>query len=282
MMTYVLFHKNCNDGYGAAWSAFMKLGRTNVKYLAIGYQEEPPEMESASVVYLVDFSFKREQLLQLAERHEKVIILDHHKTAKEDLDGLLGTRNIEGVFDMNRSGAMITWDYFHQGKPAPRLIQHIQDRDLWLWKMEGTREVHEVLMITEYDGFDPWSDLATKLDGLRAGEVYDIGRSLIRAAERTIDIILNSSHVIDTKYGKCAIVNATSHWSEVGNDLLKKFPEAQYSASYYRLKDGMWKWSVRSQGDFDVSAIAKEFGGGGHKNAAGFKSDTLNWVNGYE
>ena len=30
-----------------------------------------------------------------------------------------------------------------------------------------------------------------------------------------------------------------------------------------------WRVSMRSKGDVDVNAVAKEFGGGGHKNASG-------------
>jgi phosphoesterase RecJ-like protein len=32
---------------------------------------------------------------------------------------------------------------------------------------------------------------------------------------------------------------------------------------------GEWRVSLRSKGDIDINAIAKEFGGGGHKNASG-------------
>lgn len=43
--------------------------------------------------------------------------------------------------------------------------------------------------------------------------------------------------------------------------------------------DGKFQFSLRSRGDIDVSEIAKKFGGGGHKNAAGFQLKTLpEWV----
>jgi phosphoesterase RecJ-like protein len=32
---------------------------------------------------------------------------------------------------------------------------------------------------------------------------------------------------------------------------------------------GEWRVSLRSKGEIDVNAVAKEFGGGGHKNASG-------------
>ena len=38
---------------------------------------------------------------------------------------------------------------------------------------------------------------------------------------------------------------------------------------------GVFNYSLRSKGDFDVSELAKRHGGGGHKNAAGFQSPAL-------
>ena len=50
-----------------------------------------------------------------------------------------------------------------------------------------------------------------------------------------------------------------------------------FAASYFRTLKGEWQFSLRSVGDFDVSRVAQAFGGGGHKNAAGFKVDVLPW-----
>ena len=38
-------------------------------------------------------------------------------------------------------------------------------------------------------------------------------------------------------------------------------------------EDGVLRCSLRSKGNIDVATIAKAFGGGGHKTAAGFKSE---------
>lgn len=40
------------------------------------------------------------------------------------------------------------------------------------------------------------------------------------------------------------------------------------------LEDGAWKVSLRSKGKVNVARIAEKFGGGGHQNAAGFKTST--------
>jgi len=69
------------------------------------------------------------------------------------------------------------------------------------------------------------------------------------------------------------VVNVSDNISEVGNHLCEKFPEAAFSVSYCDRADGKRSYSLRSIGEFDVSAIAKQFGGGGHRNAAGFTRD---------
>jgi len=42
-------------------------------------------------------------------------------------------------------------------------------------------------------------------------------------------------------------------------------------SAFFREIDGGWKVSLRSRGDFDVAKVADMFGGGGHRNAAGYK-----------
>ncbi len=51
---------------------------------------------------------------------------------------------------------------------------------------------------------------------------------------------------------------------------LRLYPDAPFAGVYYDKPDGSQTWSLRSIGEFDVAAVAKTFGGGGHRNAAGF------------
>jgi len=66
------------------------------------------------------------------------------------------------------------------------------------------------------------------------------------------------------------IVNSTEFRSEIANRLCEIYPEAPFAAAYYDNERGIRNWSLRSVGDFDVSAVAHELGGGGHRNASGF------------
>ena len=67
--------------------------------------------------------------------------------------------------------------------------------------------------------------------------------------------------------------------SDVGHQLATA--SGTYGLLWYINKEGKCLCSLRSNGDYDVSAIARAFGGGGHKNAAGFEVDIqtlLEWI----
>src|SRR5688500_3788876 len=103
-MRYVLYHGNCHDGFGAAWAARRKFGDAAV-YQPVTHGYPPPTMPPGSEVLIVDFAYPRSTLLELDDQHQ-VQVLDHHKTAQTDLEGLGFC-----IFDLERSGAMLTWEY---------------------------------------------------------------------------------------------------------------------------------------------------------------------------
>ena len=97
--TYVLYHKNCLDGFMSAAIAYSKLGE-GTEYIGVNHQQPLPEMEKGSIIYLVDFAYPREITLELQRCHQEIIILDHHKTAQEQL---LGIKGISALFDLTTS-----------------------------------------------------------------------------------------------------------------------------------------------------------------------------------
>lgn len=272
-----IYHGNCADGYGAAWAVrdahrtFNLTHRSeDITYHPGVYQAPPPDVTGMDVI-MVDFSYKSPILLDMASKAKSILILDHHKTAEADLlDIELRAPNVKTVFDMNRSGARITWDYYFKGSgiEMPRLIEVIEDRDLWRFKLgqDFTREIQACIFSFPYD-FDIWDKLMnTDLNSMRRdGEVIerkhfkDI-RELIAANMMWWQI---DEYLIP-------VLNVPYMWTSDAGHIMWKEQKAPFAACYWDVPDGR-VFSLRSKPEFDCSAIAAKFGGGGHKNAAGFK-----------
>lgn len=276
-----IYHAGCTDGFASAWAVrkfFGDQARTVARSAGIEctaldlypvdfhpgiYGEAPPDVTGRNVI-LVDFSYKRDILLTMIEQAQSMLILDHHKSAQEELADL--PAKARTVFDMARSGAMITWDHFFTGQSAPLLFDFVQDRDLWRFKFPGTREVMAAVFSYPME-FLVWDELiyATSVQ-----QLIQEGRALVRKnAADVAELIKNATR--PASYRGFPIQVANVPWmfaSDVAGELAKGHP---FGATYYDDATGR-RWSLRStQYGADVALIAQAFGGGGHKNAAGFR-----------
>lgn len=265
MKTYVLYHRD-QDGFGAAWAAWHYLNDTT-EYISVQYGEPMPEIEDKAQVYIVDFSYDRQTLLDLAARATSVTVIDHHKTAQKDLDGIDDEAfNIETVYDMDQSGCVLTWKYFHEMTPVPRMLSLIQDRDLWRFNLKGTKELFVYLSAHKQD-FYLWTDIRFALD-----RAIEAGGAMLKYQQKQVDnIVKYSTYETELAGHKVAACNSCIFQSEIGHAMLDKFPEAKFAVIYNDKDERVTIYSMRSRGDFDVSDIARAYGGGGHKAAAGFQ-----------
>lgn len=271
----VIYHDHCADGFGAAW-AFHKLVAADyaggVDYIPANYGEPPAfsKIDSQADVYILDFSFDRATIELIAKTAASVTILDHHKTAAETLQNWEhGYRNLEIVFDMDRSGAGISWDYFSDTRqPRPLLIDYIEDRDLWKWELEHSREINALIGFT-HKLIASYNSLDLMLQH-HFSNAIESGSILLQSHQRHCESIVAAtkrSFVISGQRG--LICNCPGQFaSDVGNMLAME--SGTFGATYFADSEGNHKFSLRSIGDYNVSKLAKEFGGGGHRNAAGF------------
>lgn len=255
-MEYVLYHENCDDGFGAAWIAWKAMSN-QAKYIPVQHGESLPAIPNRSRVTVVDFAYPRDVLIGLSERMESLRVLDHHKTAAQDLAGL-----DFATFDMQKSGAMLAWDYWFPGEQAPLLLQYIQDKDLWLFELDNSSEVSAALRSYPRD-FEVWNTLS--VDALARD-----GVAIQRAKNVQVSDHVEMATLRNVGGYLVPVVNATSHLSDIGDQLNARYPDTPFAACYFDRADGKRQWSLRSRGAFDVSEVAEKFGGGGHQNAAGF------------
>lgn len=261
--TYILHH-NDPDGFGAAYAAYMALGSDNVEYISVDYGKPRPHLEDGSNVYILDFSYPRADIDKLVERMAKVMVIDHHKSAMLDLQG-----HPNAIFDMNKSGAGLAWDYFHPNTPRPDYINYIEDADLWRFALPDSKSVKNSLYQEDLT-LEAFIKGADKSIADRIAEGIVIQKVIDHNLQMGFDVM----HTLNVDEFTMLAVNSCLHMSEFGNALFSKFLKehnAHFAGTYYRYTPNTYKFSLRSVGDFDVSVICKRFGGGGHKNAAGFE-----------
>jgi oligoribonuclease NrnB/cAMP/cGMP phosphodiesterase (DHH superfamily) len=265
MKPLVIYHANCWDGFCAAWVARKALG--DCDFHAAHYGTEPPDVKDRDV-YIVDFSYLLPAMSRIADLSKSLVVLDHHKTAEADLRYLaLGREHVKVVFDMTKSGGRLAWEYFYGESPSPWLVDYTEDRDLWRHALRHSQEVNAALRSYPLD-FLLW-------DGLNAGG-SQVWSSLIREGEairrhekQLVDTHVRNAITMTIAGHEVKVVNATVLFSEIAGELAKGMP---FGACYFDRKDGLRQWSLRSTSEgVDVSEIAKRFGGGGHKQAAGFE-----------
>lgn len=265
MKPLCIYHGNCADGFGAAW-VFKRWAPFESDFHAGVYQDAPPEVEGR-VVYLLDFSYKRAVVEQICERASRCVLIDHHKTAIEDLMPLIESKRIEALVNLDKSGATLAWEWHHghDDSDMPQLLRHIEDRDLWRFALNGTREIQANVFSHPYD-FAVWDRLmAQPVDELIA-EGKAIERKHFKDIHELVNVVTR-----DFVIGGYTVPVANLPYtltSDAGHFLAKGKP---FAGCYWDTPTGR-VFSLRSQDDgLDVSEIAKLYGGGGHAHASGFR-----------
>lgn len=275
-MDLIFYHKSCPDGWTAAYIA--KLKYPEAELIGRDHGLEPPyDLVKDKDVLVVDFSWRtREQNDKLYSLAKSFQIFDHHKSAQEILADVSYV-----IFDMKRSGAGLTWDYlFGRNGPGrsdwgpdtlwnrPWFVDYVEDRDLWNHALPKTKQINAYIMtlpmtVEAWDGLSKISkDRAAELGTGALAHVEHYVREVVRHAQPGM-LNLHGNHYT------VSVVNAPYlNISEVGAELAKT---SDIGLGWFERVDGITQFSMRSEGDIDVSEVAKLFGGGGHKHAAGFQ-----------
>lgn len=257
-VNFVIYHSDCSDGFGAAYSAWKLLGE-RAQYHAAKYGEPAPDVAGKNVVIL-DFSYDNATTKKLIKSANSLIVIDHHKSAMIELHDVSCTH-----FDMNHSGAMLAWKFFHPGKDAPRMIKFIEDRDLWKWEIPYSKEFSAAFDMVPFT----FEDFDLFLDDSAVDNAQMRGSYILAYSKTVISKI--AKRAVSRKMGDKDILAVNSpHWmSEIGSVLSTKCDFAVIWC--YDHDTRQVKVSLRAHhDDADVSEVAKRFGGGGHRKAAGF------------
>lgn len=289
----VIYHRNCLDGFCAAWLFHKVFPKAD--FIPAQYGQDPPNVDKKEV-YILDFSYKRDVLFKLwtpnndGTQVRKLVILDHHKTAEEELRDFdvqciaNGMDAPEIIFDMQKSGCRLAWEYLWEnhfgkkygelwnihtgektcGNKAPWIVDYTEDRDLWRWRLTDSKAITTALRSYPFD-FDLWDSFESRYPQ----DFIVEGTAILRSEAVVIENHIRNAREIEMSGHKVLAVNATVLFSDIAGKLADGRP---FGAAYFDRGDGRRQWSLRSsEHGVDVSEIAKEHGGGGHKHAAGFE-----------
>jgi len=267
MKPLVLYHASCSDGFCAAW-IYRRYVCGDAEFRAVQYGSPPPSVAQRDVVIL-DFSYPRPLLLEMRSRAHSLWVLDHHQTAAAELEGLDFC-----VFDLGKSGARLAWEHFSKMDPSAAgqvhwLVDYTEDKDLWQWKLPDSRAVNAA--IGSYPRvFGVWDKMAQRVPK----ELVVEGAAILRFQDRLIRPRVKN-HAWATIGGyRVPVTNSTCLSSEIGNALAEGHP---FAAVFFVTSDSRAVYNLRSNNKdgVDVGEIARQYGGGGHKNAASFIVDAL-------
>lgn len=264
----VFYHSNCPDGFGAAWAAWKKFGN-KAGYIPISATQNSGQLRGVKpkkkIVYFLDVCASPKDLESLVKNNKSVIVIDHHETSRDKV-----RYASESLFDINHSGSVLAWMYFYPGRKVPKFLKYVEAVDLWRFgAMPHTRELSTYAYSKPFD-LKVWSSLARDFEKPKKLKRYvEWGKVLTDYEKDLVDSIARGAEMI--KFGKYKVLAANFSLKKlssfVGHELCKRVPP--FGIVWYMKNDEL-NVSLRGNGTIDVSKIAEKYGGGGHKNSAGF------------
>lgn len=262
------YHHNDADGRcaGAIVYRAMKEKYSDIEMIEVSYKDEIDieKIKLMESIYIVDFSFKPEIMNKVLEKTAAITWIDHHKTAFEYGDQY--DQGLEGIRSNDESGCMLTWNYFYPMVPVPLAVTLIDDYDRWALTMEGSEPFINGLRLVDHGSKAKiWQTLlADNLDYTEG--IVSNGWVVMRYRDNfCADYRKSFAFEVEFEGYKCLACGIYMFASKLFGEEMKKY-DICISFEY----DGKgWTVGLYSE-KIDVGKIAKDYGGGGHKGAAGY------------
>lgn len=270
-----IYHKDCLDGTTAAAVLLKKFPKVILCPLSHRYTQKElgnivKETSASTIVFIVDFSLRESDTEKLITKAQEIINIDHHIGAEEMLrilDKKYETFNY--IFDNNRSGASLTWIYFYGKKNIPKIIQYVEDSDLFRFLL-GNKTRYASSYLYSLSG-KPREILSLIKKGEEAvKKILQKGKLIWEYRDELAKLLLKTVSPFTIKVGKYIVpIHNTPEFlrSDVGNALAVKLKK---TVATFVINDDTVRFHFRGTNDHTPSALdlAKILDGGGHRNAA--------------
>ena len=295
-----IYHKIDLDGWMSA--AIVKLAYDERNKIAMNLDKEPEELyffgynygdnipmeliNQHDTVILVDISFPKEIMYELsrtANADKKFIWIDHHISAikdsvEEKYDMIPGIRNT------SKAACELVWDYFFD-VPCPLIVNYLGLYDSFRHK--GTEQENKILefqygarsIISSYaDAYEYLLLCYNRNNGKDNTKgleyIQNLGEGIFKYLKKEASSVMRSSFsvIFEMESKKYKFIAVNKDRFNPSNFELDYHEKGYDGAMCFALYDTNWSVSLYNEnGEVDCSVIAKQFGGGGHKGAAGFR-----------
>lgn len=263
------------------------------------------DIEQDEFVFIVDYSIEPEEMWQLLSITKNVFWIDHHQSTIEayedfkcDVKGIRITG--EGI-----SGANLTWLYFKYicdedweqiertdekyvmsllrefSKNTPQLAKYTALWDTFSWSKKSEEYLKAFHYAFESYDFDALSPLLNTLNGDEG--IYEAVKfidDMIKDGLSIIEYLAANAKQYLRAYGfettfegyKVYAINRAL----INSDFFESIDASKYDMFIgFSFNGSMWEYQLRSaeQDKVNVYELAVGYGGGGHPNAAGFRSE---------
>jgi oligoribonuclease NrnB/cAMP/cGMP phosphodiesterase (DHH superfamily) len=283
----IVYHEYCSDGTASAW--IVKRHNPYAQLINCKAGQNPnlnmENIKSSNIIF-VDICPSVDYLLTLCNIANKVVILDHHISAYRNIEEIENKpENLFTLFDMNRSGCMITWDFFNSGLTRPWFIDYIGDRDLWKWELPNSKNINTALFEEKhitfnglnilYDRYVTKEQINKLIEDMneRGNQINKFRNELIE--KETKKAIHCTFQFEETLYNVWLYNGPEDLRSDIGNALMqinfKNGLKPDFSINWrYDVKTHEFWLSMRGEEwSPDLSVICRKYNGGGHPKASG-------------
>ena len=259
----ILYHGGCPDGMGGAYAAWKKFG-DSADYIPVRHGHPPPEHLGGMELYFIDFCYPAPVMNELARVAKSITVLDHHEGVREV------AQSFPGVYDVSHSGATIAWSYFHPKTRVPKLLLYLEDGDLYKFELPNSRNILAYVYASPYQVFEHLDTLARELeDPEELKRVINAGAFFEQHHQYIIEKRVQHAELVRFEGHECFLVSSTGEFtSDVGHRLYAMKPPFAIMVSAGATGIHV---SLRSDGTFDVSELARKYGGNGHPASAAFR-----------
>ncbi|HTY39689.1 MAG TPA: DHHA1 domain-containing protein [Candidatus Paceibacterota bacterium] len=274
----VIYDGGCTDGFGGAWAAWKKFG-ASAFYHGGSHTEVPMTHLHGKKIYFIDFCYDAPVIRKLLRNGNHIVSLEHHESHEEAVKMAHEYR-----YDTEHSGCVLAWQYFFPKKPVPRLLRHIEDIDLWKFRLPHTKAARAFLETQDMD-FRTWSGLIKDFENpAKRKKLIEKGETVLAYQDKLCEeLIRESAERVRFKGIVTYAVNAPNYNSHnltdmIGDKLLRAHPPM---AIVWKQRRKTIKVSLRSNGGVNVAQLASQFGGGGHRDSSGFsipRDSKLPWT----